>query len=608
MSLVKLLLEMKKITSVKTSKPKGQAFARILSLVLIAAAGLNLIGCESSFVRIDRRTTQLLSKTSAELGGVSIVPRAVDSTSSSMAFYADRDIYAEQIPTMNPAANELTFTPAPETDTAEAIMARLQGYADTPDDAITLDLEASLSQAIRTSREYRFDEEEYILACLRLLIERHRWGPRFFNEVSATVDGEADNGNFETALRLVNEFRVTQRLPYGGEVSARALVRATEDLHRKVSGEGIQSADIILGADIPLLRGAGNVAREDRIQAERDLIYAARDFERSRREFLFVIARDFLNLVVQQQAITNSKNGVLMREDAERRAQALVIAGREPPFGAAQAVQATLEARDRLNQQQESYRLSVDRFKIRLGLDQKQHVIIEISMLNLPAPESDLTKSVLLALNLRLDLQNRRDQLDDAKRAVENARNNLLPDLDFSASVTVPTDDERERAGLDFKTDDSSFLASITFGLPLDREIERLNLRQAGIRLQRAIRDFGRFRDTIAVDARAAVRDLDRARFSVQLQDQNRAIAQRQVDSIAAAPDRATALERSRAIDDLNRARDAYDSSISNLQIGILQYLLDSGQLRVDANGSIQPLNGMILQEPGGVDNPPDGS
>ena len=59
-------------------------------------------------------------------------------------------------------------------------------------------------------------------------------------------------------------------------------MRATEDLHRKVSGEGIQSAEIILEADIPLLRGAGNVAREDRIQAERDLIYAAREFERFR--------------------------------------------------------------------------------------------------------------------------------------------------------------------------------------------------------------------------------------------------------------------------------------------------------------------------------------
>ena len=598
---------MKKISHTKTPKPNTQALTLSLSLGQAIAMGLILIGCESSFVSIDRRTTQLLSKTSAELGGASIVPRTTDSTRLSIPFDADRDIYAEQLPTKNPSSDQLTFTPTPETDTAEAVMARLQGYADSPIDAVTLDLETALSQAIRTSREYQFDEEEYILACLRLLIERHRWGPRFFDEISASAVGEADNGNYETALRLVNEFRITQRLPYGGQVSARALMRATEDLHRKVSGEGIQSAEIILEADIPLLRGAGNVAREDRIQAERDLIYAARDFERFRRVFLFDIARDFLNLVVQQQAIGNTKNRVLMQEAAEQRAQALVAAGREPPFGAAQAVQETLEARDRLNQQQESYRLSVDRFKIRLGFDQNQPIIIKLSMLNLPAPESDLAKSVLLALSLRLDLQNRRDQLDDAKRAVENARNGLLPDLDLSASFSIPTDENRERAGLDFESDESSFLASITFGLPLDREIERLNLRQADIRLQRAIRDFDEFRDNIAVDARAAVRDLDRARFSVQLQNQNRKIAKRQVDSIAAAPDRADAIRRSRAIDDLNRARDAYDRSVRDLQIGILRYLLDSGQLRVDANGSILPLNGMILQDPVDIDNPQDG-
>lgn len=573
----------------------------------MAVTGLFLIGCESSFVSIDRKTTQLLSQTSAELGGASIVPRTTDSTRLSIPFDADRDIYSEQLQTRNPSADQLIFTPAPEMDTAEAVMARLEGYADAPVEAITLNLKSSLSQAIRSSREYQFDEEEYILACLRLLIERHLWGPRFFDEFSATADGDADNGNYETALRLVNEFRVTQRLPYGGQVSARALMRATEDLHRKVSGEGIQTAEIILQADIPLLRGAGNVAREDRIQAERDLIYAARDFERFRRVFLFDIARDYLNLVVQQQAIGNTKNRVLMQEEAEQRSKALVTAGREPPFGAAQAVQETLEARDRLNQQQESYRLSVDRFKIRLGIDQSQPVIIELSMLNLPAPDSDITKSVLLALSLRLDLQNRRDQLDDAKRAVENARNGLLPDLDLSASFSIPTDENRVRAGLDFESDESSFLASITFGLPLDREIERLNLRQADIRLQRAIRNFNEFRDNIAINARAAVRDLDRARFSVQLQDQNRKIAQRQVDSIAAAPDRADAIRRSRAIDDLNRARDAYDRSVRDLQIGILRYLLDSGQLRVDANGSIQPLDGMILQDPVDIDNPPDG-
>jgi outer membrane protein TolC len=61
----------------------------------------------------------------------------------------------------------------------------------------------------------------------------------------------------------------------------------------------------VLSGDIPLLRGAGSVAREGLIQAERDLIYQSRSFERSRRTLLVSIARDYFNLLEQQAVIQN---------------------------------------------------------------------------------------------------------------------------------------------------------------------------------------------------------------------------------------------------------------------------------------------------------------
>ena len=39
------------------------------------------------------------------------------------------------------------------------------------------------------------------------------------------------------------------------------------------------------------------------------------------------------------------------------------------------------------------------------------------------------------------------------------------------------------------------------------------------------------------------------------------------------------------AEEDLLDARDLYDAAVSNLQANILRYLLDSGQMRVDAEG-----------------------
>ena len=539
---------------------------------------------------IDERVDALLAETN----------RSIDADNSVSAVggpleerLAATDPFAEQPATVNPRADSLIFTP--DSTEADEIIARLQGYGVIPDDATHLDLPGALRYAIEHSREFRFAEEEYVLTALRLLIERHRWGPRFFDDVSATVAGDGDEGLFDTSLRLVNEFRVTQRLPYGGEVSARALARATEDLHQRVSGEPSQSADLVFSADIPLLRGAGETARESRIQAERNLVYSAREFERYRREFLVDITVDFLDLVVSQRNIVNAERNVASFRKLQDRGMALYEAGRQTRFEAARAEQDTVEAIERLTRTQESYRLAVDRFKVRLGMTVDQALVIDPSDLPVPTPLVAPADAVQRAFSNRLDLQTERDQLDDARRAVANAENELLPDLDLSGSLTVPTDSDKERAGLDFMPGDSSFNIGITYGLPLDREIERLSLRQSQISMERALRSVDRYLDDIAVEVRSAVRGIDRALFSLQIQERNIEIAQQRKASIEADPDRATIQDQSDAINGLLSAEDNRESADRDVKVAVLRYLLSSGQLRVNEDGTLRPPQGMIV-------------
>jgi hypothetical protein len=139
----------------------------------------------------------------------------------------------------------------------------------------------SFRLAQRTGREYLNAEEDYLLASISLLIERHLWGPRFFNDTAVDARAlEGDGGNFEHTLGIWStRSATTKRLPYrrrgrgahgcGGRRSSSAA---------PVSGQYEQSSEIVLGGNIPLLRGAGAcVAREKHlIQAERDMIYAAR--------------------------------------------------------------------------------------------------------------------------------------------------------------------------------------------------------------------------------------------------------------------------------------------------------------------------------------------
>lgn len=566
---------------------------RVISILFLLLTTLAHRGCSSGFDRIDRNIDSLIAESSEQLGEETAPPSLHRPSADARPIDFRRDPTATDLPTRNPPARELRFTPE---DEADLITDRLDRFDRSPEDITELTLHDALSYAIRHSREYRFAEEEYVLAALRLLIERHRWGPRFFNEVSATVASAGADGRFDTSLQLINEFRVTQRLPYGGEVSARALASATENLRRHVAGQDVQSAELIFSADIPLLRGAGDIAREDRIQAERELIYAARRFERFRRQFLFDIATSFLGLVVQQQSIENAERQVESLEWLEQRSQELVRAGRETSIDLALAEQATLFARDSLNSARENYRLAVDRFKVRLGMPEEEHAVILRSDLGLPTPRTVLQDAVSAAFANRLDLQTQRDQLDDARRGVRNARNLMLPDLDLFADATLPTDPRKDRGGLGFSPGDATLRGGVTFGLPLDREIERLNVRQSQINLERAIRSYNRFRDEVAIEARAAVRSIDRALFSLQIQEENVLIAEKGMEAIEADPDRATARDRSEAVDRLLRAQDQRDSARRDLQVAILEYLLDTGQLRVDQDGAIIPLDGMEFQ------------
>jgi outer membrane protein TolC len=553
-------------------------------MLVLAALPTMAAGCQSAFERIDRRVDDLIAETSVE---GSKGPRPTFHPPGPLPEeLAGMDPAATELPTDNPPASSFDYEPLQE---AETVNERLDAYTREPEDATRMGLREALAYAMGHSRAYLFAEEDYLLAALQVLIERHLFSPRLFNDTTVLARGTGDDGRFDTALDLINEFRVSQRLPYGGELMASVLVSATEDLHERVAGE---------------LRGAGTVASENLIQAERDLVYAARDFERFRREFLFEIASEFLDLVVQQQGIRNSVDQVASLEALQERDRALYEAGRITRYDLGLAEQRTVDARDSLNVRQESYRLALDRFKVRLGMPTETSLIIVPPELKLVPPQVTLEEAVVAALLYRLDLQNARDRLEDSLRNVANARNAVLPDLNVFGLVQIPTDDDRDRAGLDFEPGDTSFSAGIELGLPLDRQIERIGVRQAQIDFERSRRGYTQFRDEIAVEARASVRDIDRSLFSLQIQEQGILIAEERKASIEAAPERVDARDSSDAVDALNEARNARDEALRDLQVSILEYLLNTGQMRVRNDGYLDPLPGMEVVDPAGDPQP----
>lgn len=569
---------------------------RTRPIIAIAAllSALTLASC-SSMSEIDRKIEQVIAARSASLGEDAAPPRT-------RVEDPERDpdsLLAEETPeTTNPDARELVFTPAPDLSVA-ARLDRLTSYAASSDDAMRIDLVEALRIAQEKAREYRTQEEEYLLAAIRLLIERHRWSPRFFDdlEVNTTSLPIRGGGSYDTALNIINTLGVTQRLPYGGEVSARAVVLATEQLRGAASSEFQQSSSIILSGDLPIFRGAGLAAREDIIQAERDVVYAARDFERFRREFLVAIAVDYFDLILQQANIRNQEARLASIAQQQDRIAARVDAGREAAFQLRNVEQNVLRSQDTLVNAQERYILSLDRFKIRLGLPVSTPVRVVPLELTLEEPDVTPDQAALRATTYRLDLQNTVDRVTDSRRNIEVARNQLLPDLNLSGSVAFNTDTDDNTPGIRYDLEEVEYRAGALLSLPLDREIERLNLRAAVISFNRSIRNLSQFRDQIVVEARQSVREINRARFSVALQDRSVEINELRLEELKLKEDETDAQTRLDAENELLQARNDRDAALRDLRIAILNYLLATGQMRVQPNGALEPLQGMVVRQ-----------
>lgn len=575
------------------------AMSACLALSLLAG------GCRGSesLRKVDRRVEDLIRTRSGDLSRTAEATAYEDTvwTTDPSAMRATR--IDERLPETNdPDAEDLSYEPSLGTAESEALAVadRLEQYAGlitaSPEGARRLDLIGALGVALNSSRELEIAREDYILAAIQTLLARRVFTPRLFNDVSADFVGDGDDGRFDQTLELMNELGVTRNLESGGRVAASWIVRSTEDLRTGVQ-ESTSASELVLSGSIPLLRGAGRVARENVIQAERDLVYAARSFERFRRQLLVSIASDYFGLLESQASIRNQERQLASFRALAEQTRARVDAGRLEDFQVAIAANQVLQAQASLANLRESYILALDAFKIRLGIPLGEPTIIEPVVIDIPAPRATLAAAVDAALAYRLDLQTTRDQIGDAVRGVENAENGLLPDLGLDASVSLPTDNEPPgRRGLQLEPEELRYNIGLTLGLPLDRDDERLAVRQSQISLERARRTYSLARDNTVLDARRAVRNIDLARFQLRLAEEQVRINERRVLGQQLNIDE---IEPQTLVDtqnDLIAAENARDAAVTDLRVAILNYLLDTGQMRVGDDGTLVPLSGLVIR------------
>jgi outer membrane protein TolC len=452
-------------------------------------------------------------------------------------------------------------------------------------DTVPVGLFESVAYGVRNSRDYQDQAELVYLSALSVTLQRHLFSPRPTAGIAARYNGAQADNQYRSAYTVTADAGVRQQLPYGGQIEAGMLVDLVNALNEtSTSGESAQAS---LSAAIPLLRGAGFVNLEGLIQSERDLVYAVRAFENYRRSFVVDVASSYFRLLARQQQLRNRSQRYNSLIELTNRTRALFAAGRITALEVQRSEQELLQAEDDVNTAVESFQSELDRFKLQIGMPVGQAVRIVPVNVEVDASALELPNVQELASRYRLELQTARDRVDDARRGVENAKNGLLPQLDLTARAQL--NNTTGEPANQINSDTMTYSGGVRLDLPVDRLPERNAYRRALISQTRSIRDLEDNQELVRSDVRRAIRSIRAARATVLLQTKGIEIARQRLDNANESLLTGRTTDSRNVVEAQNSlllAQDRLDQARTNLQIQILQFLRDTGLLRLDPDSN----------------------
>lgn len=571
---------------------------------------------------------------------------------------ADREVYgiiaakSEAVPNMErdfniePADTLPFWDDLPlHSDTADFL-----GASDSEEEEGRLiSLEQALAIAVSRNRNYQSEKEALYQQALSLTLERHRFSPIFSGSGDVTVSRNVQEvtrpSDFSEGVRLGNEaiggiealtgssatllrqyaevverggalagfdepttaLTDTRELSAQSQVGMSWLLRSggaiglglTSNFFRFLSGEPESASfSALTGSFVqPLLRGAGSrVAAERLTQAERDVLYALRDFTQFRKNFSVQVASEYYAVLQNRDIARNSWLSYQSFIRSVERERAFAAEGRRTLSELGRLESALLDNENRWINAVRRYRESTDRFKVLLGISTDEQIVLDERELvalrdaGLRHPALKASDAGAVALASRLDYMNISDQVDDATRRIDVAANALLPDLDLIVSGVVPSSGSNQFENLDFRR--LEWDAGLDVSLPFDRKSERNFYRTALILQDQALRRKSLTEDNIKLDVRTSWRNLDQAKRNYEIALESVQLNERRVEEqdLRARLGRATVLDQVDAQNDLTDAQNNLTAALVAHTIARLEFWRDMGILYIKENGQWEEL------------------
>tara|TARA_R110002096_G_scaffold151998_4_gene314859 strand:+ start:18129 stop:19760 length:1632 start_codon:yes stop_codon:yes gene_type:complete len=449
-----------------------------------------------------------------------------------------------------------------------------------------LDLLECLDIAAENSREYQSRKESLYLSALDLTLAR--W--RLSNQPFATLGAGADGTPGSASDRNVDaDAGLTRVLGSGASI----VTSIGSSLFRVVTtGDGWDVvSNFNLSITQPLMRGAGRkITLEPLTQAERNLVYQARDFERFRRTYAVQVATQVYRLLLALDVLDNQIRNYENLAELRERNDAYADAGRMSRIEADQARQDELRSELDLVAQRAALARQFDNFKLFLGLPIDADLSLDRSEYDRIVTEDDvlenidLMRAVEIALLERLDFRTTVDQFEDSRRRVGISRDAVRAGLGLDASVGSSTVDS---GGTNFDATGTTWSAGLNFDLPVNRIPERNAYRSSLITLQVARRNVEQDSDQIEANVRDAVRVSVNARRSYEIQLGATQLAERRVESSRLNLEGGEASTRDvlESEEALRNARNSKTTALINYTLARLDLYLELEALRVSETG-----------------------
>ena len=469
--------------------------------------------------------------------------------------------------------------------------------ADIIPESGVINLQQAVEIATKFNRQYQSQKESLYLSALDLTLTRHQYARQWFGTIDGSyVDDKStgDGHDYDDVSIDASGGVDQQSLLLDGVLFN---VGIAIDWTRFLTGDPRTTLGSVLSGDVavPLLgAGAGKVRQENLTQAERNVLYRIRTFNRYRKTFVVGLISGYYGVLQARDKVDITEASYERLIYSTNQLKMEVDVGQRAPSDMDEAMQNLLSAENNLVTTRQSYEKALDEFKIRLSLPTDANIVLDQSELTaleeigISQPEYTEADAMEMALVRRLDLANTRNALEDSARKLELAAEGLGVQLNLTGSSEVSSTGETKvgRLGrLEFHR--GIYSLGFAADLPLDRKAERNAYREALISMEQRQRGYDDESENVKLDVRQAYRDLEETAESYRIQKIGLELAERRVEEqkLLLEYGRGTIRLLLETEDDLVSAQNDVTDALVKHTIAKMSFFRDIGILQVKPDG-----------------------